>query len=88
MNENRKKIVILGSTGSIGENAVKVVQHLRDEFYVTGIAAATNSEKLAEQAEQLGCEYVAIADSSKAGELSALPRLLVRCLQVKKELLN
>ena len=72
MNENRKKIVILGSTGSIGENAVKVVQHLRDEFYVTGIAAATNSARLAEQAEELGCEYVAIADSSKAGELSKL----------------
>jgi 1-deoxy-D-xylulose-5-phosphate reductoisomerase len=72
MNENRKKIVILGSTGSIGENAIKVVQHLRDEFYVTGIAAATNSARLAEQAELLGCEYVAIADSSKAGELSKL----------------
>ena len=72
MDENRKNIVILGSTGSIGENAVKVVQHLRDEFYVVGIAAANNFARLAEQAEELKCEYVAIADESKAEELAKL----------------
>ena len=72
MDSKRKNIVILGSTGSIGENAVKVVQHLRDEFYVVGIAAANNFERLAEQAEELKCEYVAIADKTKAEELAKL----------------
>lgn len=72
MKKERKNIVILGSTGSIGENAVKVVEHLRDEFYVSGIAAGNNSVRLAEQAAQLDCEYVAIADNTKATELKGL----------------
>ena len=70
MPSKRKNIVILGSTGSIGENAVKVVQHLADEFYVSGIAAGSNSAKLAEQAKILNCDYVAIADKSKVADLA------------------
>lgn len=70
----RKNIVILGSTGSIGVNALKVVKHLPEEFHVSGIAAGGDFAKLAEQAEEFGCEYAAIADKSKLSELkNALP---------------
>ena len=70
MPSQRKNIVILGSTGSIGENAVKVVQHLADEFHVSGIAAGSNSAKLAEQAKLLNCDYVAVADKEKVANLA------------------
>ena len=70
----KKNIVILGSTGSIGENALKVVKHLPDEFHVTGIAGGANFARLAEQATDFACENVAIADESKLAELkNALP---------------
>jgi len=72
MSKKRKNIVILGSTGSIGGNALKVVKHLSDEFYVSGIAAGANFAKLAEQASVLGCEYAAIADDGNFAEFAKL----------------
>ena len=70
MNGQRKNIVILGSTGSIGENAVKVALHLKDELRVVGLAAGSNFARLAEQAELLDCPSVAIADDSRASKLA------------------
>jgi 1-deoxy-D-xylulose-5-phosphate reductoisomerase len=70
MESESKNIVILGSTGSIGENAVKVVKHLEGKFKVSGIAAGSNTKRLAEQAAELNCEYVAVADKNRAAELA------------------
>jgi 1-deoxy-D-xylulose-5-phosphate reductoisomerase len=72
MSENRKNIVILGSTGSIGENALKVVKHLSEEFHVSGIAAGANFARLAKQASEFGCEYAVIADESQYAEFAKL----------------
>ena len=72
MPEKKKNIVILGSTGSIGKNALKVVKHLSDEFYVSGIAAGANFARLAEQASELGCTYAAVADDSNFAEFAKL----------------
>ncbi len=65
----KKKIVILGSTGSIGRNAVSVVKHLSGEFEVVGLAARGNIGLLGEQARELKCKYVAVSDKIKANEL-------------------
>ncbi len=71
----KKKIVILGSTGSIGRNAVSVVRHLSSELEVVGIAARGNVKLLEKQARELKCRYVAVADEEKAAGLaSSLPR--------------
>ncbi|MEK9145904.1 MAG: 1-deoxy-D-xylulose-5-phosphate reductoisomerase, partial [Elusimicrobiota bacterium] len=44
-----KNIVILGSTGSIGVNALRVVDELEGEFRVLGLAAASSVDALAKQ---------------------------------------
>ncbi|HBC89610.1 MAG TPA: 1-deoxy-D-xylulose-5-phosphate reductoisomerase [Lentisphaeria bacterium] len=64
----KKKIIILGSTGSIGRNALSVVRHLSDELEVVGIAANSNIRLLEAQARELKCKYVAVADEGKAEE--------------------
>ena len=64
----KKKIVILGSTGSIGKNAIKVVEYLGDELEIVGIAAGTKVERLAEQAESLQCPYAVIGNEEKIGD--------------------
>lgn len=61
-----KKIVILGSTGSIGENALNIVRSLPDRFEVVGLAAATNGMRVLEQAAEFGVRYVALADPKAA----------------------
>ena len=47
-----KEISILGSTGSIGCNTLKVVEDFKGEFSVAALGAGSNTELLAEQVEQ------------------------------------
>ena len=47
-----KKISILGSTGSIGVNALNVVDNQRDDFNVIGLSAYKNSKLLVEQVKK------------------------------------
>ena len=64
-----KAISILGSTGSIGCNTLKVVEHLRDEFRVVALGAGKNTEKLAEQIVKFRPELVAVENEEVAEDL-------------------
>ena len=66
--ENRlmKKITILGSTGSIGVNALNVVDNQRDDFNVIGLSAYKNSKLLVEQVKKYEPEFVSIVDGEAA----------------------
>jgi len=69
-----RRLILLGSTGSIGVSTVEVLRHLRAEgvaFEVTGLAAGSNASLLAEQARALGVHEVALADPSGAAALPA-----------------
>jgi 1-deoxy-D-xylulose-5-phosphate reductoisomerase len=61
-----KKLVVLGSTGSIGEQALEVIQAAGDEFELVGISAHSSWERACEQARRLGVPTVAIADPDAA----------------------
>jgi 1-deoxy-D-xylulose-5-phosphate reductoisomerase len=61
-----KKLVILGSTGSIGTQALEIVAG-SEELQVVGLAAAASWELLLEQARQHGVPVVALAEPA-AGE--------------------
>lgn len=70
------KIVILGSTGSIGRQTVEIAAHYRDRVEVVGLAAHSNVELLQKQAAQLGSPQTALTsiDGSDAlVELAELP---------------
>ena len=64
-----KRISILGSTGSIGQNALKVINHLGDGFEVKYLTAARSSEILIEQVRKFQPEAVAVVDSIAANEV-------------------
>jgi 1-deoxy-D-xylulose-5-phosphate reductoisomerase len=73
----KKKIVILGSTGSIGENAMRVAAALPHRLKVIGIAANTRANRLLEQAAEFKIKHVAIADPDvAAASRPACPRTL------------
>ncbi len=55
-----KRLVILGATGSIGEQALEVVSG-SDQLAVVGLAAGSNWERLVEQARDHGVPTVALA---------------------------
>jgi 1-deoxy-D-xylulose-5-phosphate reductoisomerase len=64
-----RRIVILGSTGSIGTQALDVVER-SDELEVVGLAAARSWEPLLEQASAYGVGRVALADEAAAARAS------------------
>jgi len=64
-----RKLVILGSTGSIGVNALNVVRHLKDKFNVIGLSAYSNVRLLKEQINEFKPEFVCVGDEKRAEEL-------------------
>src|SRR4051812_27341911 len=80
-----KGISILGSTGSIGCNTLRVVEALSEEFRVVALGAGRNVEKLAEQVARHLPELVSVETEESAGELRTalfqkdvdLPRIVV-----------
>ena len=59
-----KKIAILGSTGSIGTQALDVVRHMPEEFSVEVLAANSNVELFAAQVEEFRPKLAVLADES------------------------
>ena len=69
MKENRKRLVILGSTGSIGRSALEVIRGLGEGYEVVGLAAGSQWEELARQAEEFQPRQVSVADELAAARL-------------------
>ena len=66
-----KKVLILGSTGSIGTQALEVIAASGDALQVVGLSAGSSWEPLLEQAREHGVPAVALADpeaAARAGE--------------------
>lgn len=64
-----KRIAILGSTGSIGRNALEVVRHLKSRFQVVALAARENIDLLEQQALEFQPTLIAVFHPDKAYEL-------------------
>ena len=64
--QTEKRIVLLGSTGSIGENVLRIVADLPGRFRVVGLAAGRGADRVAQQAAEFGVARVALADEAAA----------------------
>src|SRR5213076_1956674 len=69
----RKRVVILGATGSIGESALNVARDIPERMEVVGLAANSNAEKLAAAANATRAQAVCLVDETK---IDALQRAL------------
>ncbi|PAU93985.1 1-deoxy-D-xylulose-5-phosphate reductoisomerase [Aliifodinibius salipaludis] len=65
----QKNIVILGSTGSIGEQALQIVREHPDRFNVLGISCNSSWQKLLEQVREFHPRYALVANEQYADEL-------------------
>ena len=68
-----KRIAILGSTGSIGVNTLKVVERYPGRFTVTALSAFANTKLLRQQVRRFKPKYVAAAPQTLAGLKKGLP---------------
>ncbi|MGD9797789.1 MAG: 1-deoxy-D-xylulose-5-phosphate reductoisomerase, partial [Acidimicrobiia bacterium] len=65
-------VALVGSTGSIGTQALDVVAAEAGRYRVVALAASSSVELLADQAHRVRPDVVAIADPARAGELARL----------------
>jgi 1-deoxy-D-xylulose-5-phosphate reductoisomerase len=68
----KRRVVLLGSTGSIGCSTLKVARELPEEIEIVALAAGSNVAELAAQAHRTGVRHVAVHDAAKESELRAL----------------
>ena len=61
--EDRKRIVLLGATGSVGTSALKVIRRHPDKLELVGIAAKKDSERLAEIAREFSVKEACLFDA-------------------------
>ncbi len=68
---SRRRIVVLGSTGSIGTNCLDVVDHLGDRLEVLGLSAHSSGETLLQQAKRYRPRWVVLTDPEAARQFDA-----------------
>jgi len=68
-NRMKKRVIVIGSTGSIGKSTLAVLDAMQDEWEVVGLAAGSRYRELAEQADRFRPEAVAIAKVECAPDL-------------------
>src|SRR5450432_2199606 len=68
----RKRVVVLGATGSIGESTLKVARDIPERMEIVGLAANSNARKLVAQANAVRPKAVCLVDESKVSELRDL----------------
>jgi 1-deoxy-D-xylulose-5-phosphate reductoisomerase len=80
-----KGLSILGSTGSVGTNVLRVVDAFPDRFKIVGLAAGTNVERLAAQVARYRPRVVSVATPAARDDLRRLADLGDTCVMVGEE---
>ena len=68
---SRKRVVLLGATGSIGQNALRVIAAHPDRLELVGLAARTNWEKLATLAHEFHVRQIGLFDETACAAAQA-----------------
>jgi 1-deoxy-D-xylulose-5-phosphate reductoisomerase len=70
----RRRVAVLGSTGSVGRQALDLVERLPERFEIVALAAGSNARLLADQVRRHRPRLVAIADAGRRGDLEEAAR--------------
>ena len=63
-----KKVLILGSTGSIGKSTIEVIEANKKDFLITGLVARSNESLLLQQAEKFNVKNICLTESNNLGK--------------------
>ena len=72
-----KKIFILGASGSIGENALSVIDSNKDKFELVGISINSNVEKANQIIKKHNLKYIFINDKSAKENISKTENIII-----------
>ncbi|MEJ2613652.1 MAG: 1-deoxy-D-xylulose-5-phosphate reductoisomerase, partial [Ignavibacteriaceae bacterium] len=83
-----KKILILGSTGSIGKNSLNVIRNFPDKFKISALTVNKSIDLLEPQIEEFKPEYVVVQNKESAKELKSKIKSKCEVLSGKEGLLS
>ncbi|MBO5792306.1 MAG: 1-deoxy-D-xylulose-5-phosphate reductoisomerase [Lentisphaeria bacterium] len=72
MDPQRKNVVILGASGSVGSSAVRVIRAAREKFRITAMSGYSRMEELAALCREFECPCAVAADPARYEELKGL----------------
>ena len=84
---NKRKISIIGSTGSIGTQALEVIQKLGDKFEIIALAGGSNTELLEKQAQKFKPEYIYAAKPISVNGVKTLGSLEEICSNKENDII-
>ena len=64
-----KRVILLGSSGSIGESTCKVARALPDKMKIVGLGVAKSTTRVLEQAKEFGVKSIAVSDAQAAEKI-------------------
>jgi len=68
----RRKLAILGATGSVGKSTLDLIERNSERFEVVAVTAATNAEALADIARRTGARLAVVSDERRLSDLREL----------------
>ncbi len=78
-----KRVIVLGSTGSIGKSTLDILRRQRDDFNLVGISAYSNADSIEEQVEDFEPEYISVVN--KESSLRLKKKLNSKCTLLEGE---
>jgi len=87
MDNKKRKISIIGSTGSIGTQALEVIEKLSDKFEIIALAGGSNIELLKKQTEKFRPKYIYAAKPLKVDGAKTLNSLEEICANKENDII-
>lgn len=72
INDSKRRVLILGATGSIGTSALEIIDSNPDKFEVVGLVAGTRVTELKKLAEKYKPKFIGVGSADKASELKGI----------------
>jgi 1-deoxy-D-xylulose-5-phosphate reductoisomerase len=84
----KKKVLVFGSTGSVGKNSLEIIRENKDKFEVVGICGNKNVNQLIKQIREFRPKYVCLADQDAACQLKKRTKIKFKLFSGKHGLVD
>jgi 1-deoxy-D-xylulose-5-phosphate reductoisomerase len=82
----RQKVLVFGSTGSVGRNSLEVIEKAKDKFKVVGLCSNSNTKEIIKQIRKFRPKYVCLKDKNSANQLKKRTKIKFKLFSGKQGL--
>ncbi len=84
----KRKVVVLGSTGSIGKATLEIIEHEKETFEIFGLACRNNVDLLNKQIQKFKPKFVCVYNESQKAKVNFNKRKLLTGIEGMKEMIS